>query len=98
MTPFQFGQKMAADIQPPAQAPVPKPVAAVKQPMTKAVSTVAKTVPGMLDMARASGKNVLSILNPMSDAIKTRTGAHPNTWELTEALMEGLPYPYPASR
>lgn len=93
MTPFEFGQKIAADISPPAP-----PVAAVKQPMAKAVSTTAKSVPGMLDMARANDKNVLSILNPMSHAIKTRTGAHPNSWEMTEALMQGLLYPYPAAK
>lgn len=92
MTPFEFGQKIAAESMP------PRPVAAVKQPVDKAVSTVAKSVPGMLNMARSSGQNVINILNPMSHAIRTRTGEHPTNWELTEALMQGLPYPYPAAK
>lgn len=96
MTPFEFGYKLAADIQP--AAPASNPVAAVKQPMAKAVSTVSKSVPGMLDMAHASGQNPISILNPMSFAIRARTGAHPNNWEMTESLMQGLPFPYPASK
>jgi hypothetical protein len=95
MTPFEFGQKLAADMQP--AAPVSNPVAAVKQPMGKAISTASKSVPGMLNMANASGKNPISILGPMSSAVKARTGAHPNNWEMTEALMQGLPFPYPAS-
>jgi hypothetical protein len=96
MTPFEFGKKFAADMQP--AAPAPNPAPAVKQPMEKAVSTVAKGVPGMLNMARASGKNSLDILRPMEHSIKARTGEFPNNWERTEALMQGLPFPYPASK
>lgn len=89
MTPYQFGRyiKQAVDA---------APVVASKQPMEQAIATTAKTVPAMLDMARAADKNVIDILNPLSHSVYTRTGRHPNNWEINEILAQGLPDPAPA--
>ena len=87
MTPYEFGQKLAADAA--ALAPA-------KQPMEKAITTTAKNVPSMLNVARAHNKPVINIMNPISNQIHARTGRHPTHWELHEVLADGLPYPYPA--
>lgn len=89
MSPYKFGQKVAADLGA-HQAP---PAARAMQPMAKAISTTAKTVSPMLNMARANKRNVLDILNPLSQAVKTRTGTHPSNWEMNEILAQGLAYP-----
>lgn len=95
MTPYQFGYKTAAQTIP---TRAPAPVATVKQPMDKAIATTAKSVPSMLNMARSSNTNVIKVLDPISQSIRTRTGQQPSNWEMNEILSQGLPYPYPESR
>lgn len=85
MTPFEFGQKIAAT---PAPVPQSRPLAAVKQPMGQALTAQAKMFPNMVNMARNSGQSSLNALNSFSHAVRTRTGEHPSNWEMVGALME----------
>lgn len=94
MTPFEFGQKLAADTGIP-QPPAP-PTPPTTQPMQQALASQSKVIPHMLNMTRAAGRNPIDIVPRIEHGVKTRTGQFPNNWETTQALMDGLSFPYPA--
>ena len=80
------GEKVAAELTPAPVKPAPAPVAAVKQPVDKALQSQAKMFPNMVQLARANNQNQLNAIDAYSRAVHSRTGKHPSMWEITEAL------------
>lgn len=81
MTPYQFGQKLAAELP-------KKLISTNRQPMEQALTSQAKMFPHMVNLARASGQNQSKAIPAFEEAVRARTGEYPSNWEITDALMQ----------